>query len=124
MPIEGNQLEFSLTSNNVMDDGSLDDCMINKRLAMSWSPLGSYFKEDSLKTKRIKKVLKSLCNKYNATEDQLLLSWVLKHPAEVYPVVGTATPDRLEMAMKALEIEMELQDWFLLFEASNGYEVA
>lgn len=124
MPIEGNQLEFSLTSNNVMDDGSLDDCMINKRLAMSWSPLGSYFKEDSLKTKRIKKVLKSLCNKYNATEDQLLLSWVLKHPAEVYPVVGTATPDRLEMAMKALEIEMELQDWFLLLEASNGYEVA
>jgi predicted oxidoreductase len=124
MPVEGNQVEFSLTSNNVMNDGSLDDCMINKRLAMSWSPLGSYFKEDSPKTKRINKVLKSLCEKYNTTEDQLLLSWVLKHPAEVYPVVGTATPNRLAMATKALEIEMELPDWFLLLEASNGHGVA
>lgn len=124
LPIEANQVEFSLTANGVMNDGTLDDCTTNKRLAMSWSPLGSYFKEDSLKTKRIKKVLKSLCEKYNATEDQLLLSWVLKHPAKVYPVVGTATPARLKLAMKALKINMEIQDWFLLLEASNGHEVA
>jgi predicted oxidoreductase len=124
MPVVGNQVEFSLTANEVMNDGTLDDCMIANRMAMSWSPLGSYFKEDSARTKRITKVLNSLREKYNATEDQLLLSWVLKHPAEVYPVVGTATPARLATAMKALKIEMELQDWFLLMEASNGYEVA
>ena len=123
IPVDGNQIEYSLTSNTVMNDGTLDDCIINKRLAMSWSPLGAYFREDSLQTKRIKKELNILCAKYNATEDQLLLSWVLKHPATVYPVVGTATPERLALAMKAVEIKMELEDWFILLEASNGHEV-
>ena len=124
VPIEGNQVEFSLTANDVMYNGTLDDCIINQRFAMSWSPLGSYFKENSLQTKRIQKVLKGLCKKHNATEDQLLLSWVLKHPAGVYPVVGSATLERLNLAMKAIQIELELEDWFLLLEASNGHEVA
>lgn len=124
VPVDGNQVEFSLTANNAVDDGSLDDCIINKRLAMSWSPLGSYFKEDSEQTERLRKVLKKLCNKYDATEDQLLLSWVLKHPAKVYPVVGTTTPERLSLAVKATKIEMELEDWFILLEAARGHQVA
>lgn len=124
IPVEGNQVEFSLTANAAIDDGSLDDCITNKRLAMSWSPLGSYFKEANSQTKRIKKVLKNLCAKYDATEDQLLLNWVLRHPAKVYPVVGTATPERLALAMKAMQIEMELEDWFILLEAARGHQVA
>ncbi len=124
VPIEGNQMEFSLTANDVMDNGTLDDCIIHKRLAMSWSPLGNYFKESSQQTKRIEKVLTDLCKKYNATEDQLLLSWVLKHPAKVYPVVGSTTPERLKLAIKSIHIELELEDWFLLLEASKGHEVA
>jgi len=124
IPVEANQVEFSLSSNRAMEDGTLDDCTINSRMAMSWSPLGAYFKENSVQTQRIKKVMKTLCKKYVATQDQVLLSWVLKHPAKVHPVLGTTTPDRLALAKKALEIEMELEDWFLLLEASNGYEVA
>lgn len=124
LPVEGNQVEFSLTTNGVMNDGTLDDCSINRRFAMSWSPLGCYFKEDSPQTNRLKPVLDKLCEKYMATEDQLLLSWVLKHPATVYPVVGTTNFDRLGLAMKAVEIEMELEDWFILLEASNGHQVA
>ncbi len=124
IPVEVNQVEFSLTTNDVMNEGTLDDCMINKRLAMSWSPLGTYFREDSQQTKRIKKVMKPLCEKYAATEDQVLLSWVLKHPVEVHPVLGTTTPERLALAAKALEIKMELEDWFILLEASKGHEVA
>lgn len=124
VPVEGNQVEFSLTSNEAMNDGTLDDCIINKRFTMSWSPLGAYFKEDSNQTKRLKPVLNELCEKYTATEDQLLLSWVLKHPATIYPVVGTTNADRLALAIKAAKIELELEDWFILLEASNGHQVA
>lgn len=124
VPVDGNQIEFSLTANTALDDGSLDDCMVNDRLAMSWSPLGTFFKEDNQQSKRIKKILKGLCEKYNATADQLLLAWVLKHPAKVYPVVGTATPERLALAMKARDIEMALEDWFILLEAAKGHQVA
>ena len=121
--ISGNQVEFSLTSNSAMYDGSLDDCMTHKRMTMSWSSLGSYFKEENDKTKRIRKVLKKLTAKYNANESQLLLAWVLKHPSSIFPVVGTTEPKRLLESMEALKINLELQDWFMLLEASKGKEV-
>tara|TARA_R110000764_G_scaffold119912_3_gene207748 strand:- start:2320 stop:3153 length:834 start_codon:yes stop_codon:yes gene_type:complete len=122
--VEANQVEFSLSSNAVMNDGTLDDCITYDRLAMSWSPLGSYYREESKANDRIKKVLVELTKKYDATEDQLLLAWVLKHPSNVHPVVGTATPKRLKMAMEAVAINLELQDWFLMLEANEGHEVA
>ncbi|MFS4468900.1 aldo/keto reductase [Maribacter sp. 2210JD10-5] len=123
IPVDANQVEFSLTANDVMYDGALDDTMIKNRLAMSWSPLGIYFRENSKQTTRIRKVLHKLCEKYDAEEDQLLLAWILKHPSKIYPVVGTTTPIRLEMAVKSVDIEMELEDWFILLEASKGQEV-
>jgi predicted oxidoreductase len=124
VPVEGNQIEYSLTANEVMNTGVLDDCLAHNRLAMSWSPLGAFFREETEQTKRIGSVLNDLCKKYGASEDQLLLSWILKHPSNIHPVVGTATPERLALAMKAVEIDLELEDWFLLLEASNGHEVA
>lgn len=122
--VEGNQVECSLTNNEVMNDGTLDDCIINKRMAMSWSPLGSYFSQSSEQSKRIEKLMSRLVKKYEATEDQLLLAWILKHPAKIFPVVGTTTPKRLELAMKSKDINLEQEDWFLLLEASRGMEVA
>ncbi len=122
--VEANQVEFSLSSNTVMYDGTLDDCITFDRLAMSWSPLGGYFKETSKANTRIKKVLADFTKKYNATEDQLLLAWILKHPSKIHPVVGTSTPKRLKMAMEAVSIEMDIQDWFILLEANEGHEVA
>ncbi|WP_300024053.1 aldo/keto reductase [uncultured Maribacter sp.] len=122
--VEANQVEFSLSANEVMGNGTLDDCVAFDRLAMSWSPLGSYFREESQANTRIKKVLADFTEKYNATEDQLLLAWILKHPSKIHPVVGTATPKRLKMAMDAVSIDMDIQDWFILLEANEGHEVA
>ncbi|MDP5229487.1 MAG: aldo/keto reductase [Cellulophaga sp.] len=123
IPVSGNQVEFSLTANDVMNNGTLDDCMVNKRMVMSWSVLGSYFKENTSQTERIKKVLKDFVVKYKATEAQLLLAWVLKHPAHIFPVVGTTSPERLTSFSEALTVDLELQDWFILLEASKGCKV-
>lgn len=123
VPVLGNQVEFSLTQNSVMYDGTLDDCITNKRMAMAWSSLGSYFKEKNEQTTRIKEALGVLVEKYNATEDQLLLAWVLKHPAVVFPVIGTANLERITAAVNALEIKLELEDWFVLLKASQGHPV-
>ncbi len=121
--VTGNQVEFSLTADKVMYDGTLDDIVANKRLAMSWSPLGAYFREENESTQRIGEVMETLTKKYSATEDQLLLAWILKHPAEVHPVVGTTEKNRLANAMKATKIDMELEDWFILLEANQGHKV-
>ena len=64
-----------------------------------------------------------LTKKYNATEDQLLLAWILQHPSGVLPVVGTTSKVRLENATKALDINLELEDWFTLLVECQGHKV-
>ncbi|MEH6682283.1 MAG: aldo/keto reductase [Sediminicola sp.] len=123
IPISANQLEFSLTENAAMYNGSLDAVLVSGAAAMAWSPLGSYFRTEDTRRERIRKVLLKLTSKYGATEDQLLLSWILRHPAKVYPVVGTASKERLTDAGNALKIKMETTDWFALLAAEQGHEV-
>lgn len=121
--VSANQVEFSLTQHSAMHNGSLDHMKINNVTAMSWSPLGSVFREDTAQTQRIKKALVPLCEKYNATQDQLLLAWILKHPSGVHPVIGTTSPNRISNAVKAVTIELEREDWFTLLVASQGHKV-
>ncbi len=121
--VEGNQVEYSLTHVNPMEDGTFDDCMGHGRMVMAWSPLGSYFREEDELKQRVEPVLKQLSEKYNAEASQLLLAFVLKHPAKVFPVVGTTNKERLSGSIEALKIELELQDWFTMLEASKGRRV-
>ncbi|MBM1104952.1 aldo/keto reductase [Aurantibacter crassamenti] len=122
--VDANQVEFSLTKPSAMNDGSLDDCMINKRWSMAWSPLGSYFRENTEQVVRIKQAMKPMLDKYQVSEDQLLLAWLMKQPAFISPVVGTTSKIRLQKSIEATEVKLELEDWFSLLEASTGHEVA
>ncbi|KAB5490736.1 MULTISPECIES: aldo/keto reductase [Flagellimonas] len=123
IPVTANQVEFSLTHDEPMYDGTFDDCIANKRLAMAWSPLGNFFREKNDRTKRIKKVMGPLMEKYGADESQLLLAWILRHPANIYPVIGTTSKERITLSAKAAEMKLELQDWFALLVASQGHDV-
>ena len=123
IPVSANQVEFSVTSSEAMYNGIFDDCITHGRMAMSWSPLGSYFKEKSSRIERISIVIDGFSAKYGCTSDQLLLAWILKHPAKVFPVVGTASAHRLKDAMAATKIQLELEDWFVMLQASQGHEV-
>jgi predicted oxidoreductase len=123
IPVGANQIEFSLTQHTAMENGSLDQLLQKEIQPMCWSPLGSVFKEETAKTIRIKKVLKTLTKKYKCTEETILLAFILKHPAKVSPVIGTTNKQRIVNANKALEIDLELEDWFFLLRASKGKEV-
>ena len=118
--LEWNQLECSLTHEIGLFDGTLDHMKIHAIEAMAWSPLGSYFKKNEAKKERISKCMPALCEKYNCTEDQLLLAWLLNHPSNIHPVVGTTSVKRMALSKKALDITLEITDWFILLEASMG----
>lgn len=123
VPIKVNQIEFSLTHFEAMQDGTLDYMLLNNILPMAWSPLGVVFKLEDERTRRIHKQLQQLRNKYNATEDQLLLAWIMKHPSNIHPVIGTTDLQRIENASKAIAFDLELEDWFHILVASQGFKV-
>ena len=123
-PIITNQVEISINNVNAFYDGTLDQMMLQKLQPMAWSVMGNYFSVDSEENKRIKEVLKELCIQYNATENQILLAFLLKHPAKILPVIGTSQIDTIKKFKEALSIDLDREDWFKLLEAKKGNEVA
>lgn len=119
-----NQIECSLTHTDALTNGDLDYCQTHDIGVMAWSPLGSYFKDDNPTQQRLRPLLKELQKTYAATEDQLLLAWLMQHQATIYPVVGTTQPERLKQSLAAESLTLDIQDWFRLYEASRGHRVA
>lgn len=121
--VDFNQIQFSATHHEAMTDGSLDFMQLNNIIPMSWNPLGTVFREENNQTQRLKLCLKKVAEKYNADADTILLSWVLKHPSGILPVIGTTNPDRIKNALKAVNLQMELEDWFSIWTESMGTKV-
>lgn len=121
--ISYNQIKFSITDFDAMLDGSLNHMQIHKIKPMCWSPLGSVFKNDNEQSRRLKKMAQDFSFKYGVPVDVILLAWILKHPSGILPVCGTADRSRIANLMKAATLEMDLQDWFLLWSESAGVAV-
>ena len=119
-----NQVQFSATHYEAMVDGSLDYMQTHGIRPLSWNPLGTVFREDTKKTRRLKKLLADLVQKYGFGSDTLLLAWILKHPSGVIPIAGTVNIARIQALMKAVELEMDKEDWFAIWTESMGDDVA
>lgn len=119
-----NQVQFSATNFEPMVDGSFDYMQTHEIRPLSWNPLGTVFREDTKKTRRLKKLLADLVQKYGFGSDTLLLAWILKHPSAVIPIAGTVNIARIQSLMKAVELEMDKEDWFAIWTESRGEEVA
>ncbi|MBL0736506.1 aldo/keto reductase [Flavobacterium sp. GN10] len=118
-----NQVQFSATHYEPMLDGSLDYMQANGIRPLSWNPLGTVFREDTKQTRRLKKLFSVLLEKYHLGADTLLLSWILKHPAKVIPIAGTVNVARIQSLSKAVELEMDKEDWFAIWTESMGDDV-
>ncbi|MFK7946323.1 MAG: aldo/keto reductase family oxidoreductase [Saprospiraceae bacterium] len=126
-PLVTNQVEASLLNPKTFFDRTFDRCMATRAVPMVWSPLGGgkiFTDVENKKVKRIRKTASELGEKYNVGIDQILLAWLMKHPAQIRPVVGTARIERLKSAVEATNINLTHEEWFELLEASRGGEVA
>ena len=120
LKVNYNQIEFSATHFEPMLDGSLDYMQTHNIKPLCWSPMGSVFKKNDEKSVGVKNLATKLSSKYDVEIDVLLLAWILKHPAGILPVFGTADKTKITNLMKATEVEMELEDWFAFWIESAG----
>ena len=122
-PLITNQIEISANHLNSFYDGTLEQLMVKNLRPMAWSVLGNYFSENSQQNIRLKKIITSLCQKYNAEENQILLAFILKHPSKIIPVIGTSKAETICQLKASLWLDLETIDWFKILEASRGTEV-
>ena len=127
-PLVVNQIEINIHNINSLTDGTLDQCQQLGITPIAWCPLGGVAYSawentfSNADEQRIEIELAEQARKYNCLPWQLILAWLLKHPANISPIIGSTTPERIVAAKKALTIEYSHADWYRLLEARNGYE--
>ncbi len=121
-PLVTNQIEMSLTSNESFINGDIAFLQENKIAPMAWSPLGggSIFSD---KNSALMQRISQLASANNVDEAAVCVAWLLAHPANIIPVLGTNSLARIQTISKALDITIDRQTWFELYNTANGYDV-
>jgi predicted oxidoreductase len=117
-PLVTNQIELSVTNSQPLFDGTVDVLMKHRTSPMAWSPLGG----GNLMGAQFRNIFNAAAN-YGATESQMALAWLLKHPSGVFPVIGTTKAERIKESAAAMDISLDLQDWFEMLKAAMGREM-
>jgi len=126
-PLCTNQVEASILHLDPLLDGTFDQCQLYGISPTIWSPLGRglLFESESKdpRIKRISNAAHKLMEKYQASLDQILLAWLIKHPSGPIPILGTTKLDRIKSGLDALSIHLTREEWYQLYIASIGEDV-
>lgn len=125
-PLVTNQLELSPYCLEHWDSGNLDFLITKGVRPMAWSPLagGNLLHPQDEKGVRIAAELEKVTEEIGATGlDQTIYVWLLKHPVGIMPIVGSGKLARIKVAVDALDLDMSLEQWFRIYNASTGEEL-
>ena len=137
--IEIDQLQFSLTNCGMIDaglnvnmsnqegvnrdGGILEYCRIHDITIQAWSPFqygmfeGTFLNKE--KFPKLNKKIDEMADKYKVTNSAIAIAWILRHPANIQPIVGTTNQQRLKDIFAASDIALTREDWYALYMAAG-----
>lgn len=124
-PLVVNQVEIHLGRLDPFYDGTLDQCLSKGLCPLSWSPLGGGWlgdggTADDPKRQALLDLLDKTAKAHGVSRTAIALAWLLKHPSEIVPIVGSANPHRIKDAVAADGVEMDREDWYRILVAARG----
>ncbi|MDO5603933.1 MAG: aldo/keto reductase [Paracoccus sp. (in: a-proteobacteria)] len=122
-PLAVNQIEISLAVSDALTNGDLAFIQRAGMVPMAWSPLagGALF---AGARPALVDALRDMAAQKGCDMAALAVAWLLRHPAGIVPVIGTATPERIARLSDALRVQLDREDWFVLYAAALGHDVA
>ena len=120
-PLLTNQIEFSLGARDCLTNGDLSHLQKHRIPPMAWSPLGGG--ELMSDTGPLGQKMDAIAAGHGVDRATVAVAWILAHPAGFLPVMGTNNLDRIRSLRDAMDLPMDRQTWFELYEAANGAEV-
>lgn len=149
-PLVTNQVQISVMHLDALLDGTLDQCQRLRIAPMAWSPLhgGRLLTEDSPRAKTVRETLTAIAEEHrvaldlygerismretltaiakehSSTLEQIALAWVLMLPAKPQILLGTVNPGRLRAVAGAERVPLTREQWFRIWTAAQGREVA
>lgn len=136
-----NQVQFSLVHSQMISQGLfvnmrdneavdrssglLEYCQLNNIEVQAWSALMASWAEGSFidhpNYPKLNEKLAELANKYNVTKNAIAIAWILRHPSNIVPIVGTTSVEHLLELVKAIDVNLTRQEWYALYLAAGHY---
>ena len=137
--IEHNQVQFSIVHSHLINEGIFVDrnetealsrsgglieySMLKNLSLQAWSPVLANKEDgcfiDNLKYEVLNNKLEELAIKYNVSKNAIAISFILRHPANIIPILGTTSIEHLLEMIKAKNIELTRQEWYSLYVSSG-----
>ncbi|MFC0456271.1 aldo/keto reductase family oxidoreductase [Arthrobacter liuii] len=146
-PVVANQLEMSLLKRAWLESqvlvnhpehldysfphGTLEYCTRNNITLQAYGSLarGAYTGAEtgspSSAEAATAELVAELAGEYSTSGEAILLGWLMKHPAGIAPVIGTANPDRIRACADAARVAraMTRADWYRLWVTARGSNI-
>ncbi|TDQ42998.1 aldo/keto reductase [Aureibacillus halotolerans] len=144
-PLVANQLELSLlktgflhtgiyvnqqqAKDNTFPDGTMEFHRLENIQLQSWGPLsqglssGASLADQPEAVVNTAKLVKQMAADKNTTPESIVLSWLMTHPANIQPVIGTINADRIRACEDAKTLRLTRGEWNWLYHASRGREI-
>jgi predicted oxidoreductase len=129
-PLQVNQVEIHVRELSCFTDGTLDQCLECRITPMAWSPLqrgklgSSYIPDpkadDYSEHIRILRALDEAAAEFGADRTVIAIAWLLRHPSNIVPIVGSANPANIRNATRAVDIEIDRDTWYRILLAAQG----
>jgi predicted oxidoreductase len=120
-PLITNQIELSLSAHEALTNGDVAYLQERDIPIMAWSPLGGGALLTSSSATR--DLMAKIGSDHGVDAAAVAVAWLLAHPAQIMPVMGTNNLSRISALSDAMKINMDRETWFELYTAALGKEV-
>lgn len=138
-PIKYNQVQLSIVHSHLISQGLfvnmseseaidhssgiIEYCMLHEIKIQAWSVLMASWEDgsfiDNPKYAELDIRLNDLATKYHVQKNAIAVSWILRHPAEIMPIIGTTKINRIREIVQAENVCLTRQEWYSLYLASG-----
>ncbi len=118
-----NQIELSVTAHQGFTNGDVAYLQERAKPIMAWSPLGGGSLVTGDGDAAVRSALTAVAQDNDVDLGAVAVAWLLAHPANILPVMGTNNMSRINALSNALKVKMDRQTWFEIYTAALGQEV-
>jgi predicted oxidoreductase len=125
-----NQVEVSLMKLDFFRNGTMEHCMTEKITPLAWSPLAAgrlsftgvidLNEPGHAKRIQLREAIDAVARERNVSRAQIAVAWLLKHPSNIVPIIGSADPKNIKEIAKAVDVHLTREDWYTLMEGAVG----
>jgi predicted oxidoreductase len=118
MFVNMSELESCTRSGSLIEYSMLKDINLQ-----AWSPVMASWDDgcfiDNPKYEKLNNKLEELSIKYSVEKNAIAISWILRHPANIVPILGTTSIKHLSEMIEARNIVLSREDWYALYLSNN-----